>query len=72
MTYVQPDQPMAIPVVPAAVAGWGGTRVVALDRYDVRFPTSLEHDGSDAMNLDPDYSAYAVLHMAIGVVVNAA
>jgi L-fuconate dehydratase len=28
----------------------------------VRFPTSLQHDGSDAMNLDPDYSAaYAVL-----------
>jgi L-fuconate dehydratase len=35
---------------------------VALDCYDVRFPTSLEHDGSDAMNPDPDYSAaYAVL-----------
>ena len=28
----------------------------------MRFPTSLEHDGSDAMNPDPDYSAaYAVL-----------
>ena len=28
----------------------------------MRFPTSLEHDGSDAMNTDPDYSAaYAVL-----------
>jgi L-fuconate dehydratase len=36
--------------------------VVALDCYDIRFPTSLEHDGSDAMNPDPDYSAaYAVL-----------
>jgi hypothetical protein len=35
---------------------------VALDCYDVRFPTSLEFDGSDAMNPDPDYSAaYAVL-----------
>ena len=28
----------------------------------MRFPTSLEHDGSDAMNTDPDYSAaYAVM-----------
>src|SRR6202035_1096042 len=46
----------------AAVDGRVGTRIVALDCYDVRFPTSLEHDGSDAMNPDPDYSAaYAVL-----------
>jgi L-fuconate dehydratase len=37
-------------------------RITALDCFDVRFPTSLEHDGSDAMNPDPDYSAaYAVL-----------
>jgi L-fuconate dehydratase len=29
---------------------------------DIRFPTSREFDGSDAMNLDPDYSAaYVVL-----------
>ena len=29
---------------------------------DVRFPTSREMDGSDAMNPDPDYSAaYCVL-----------
>ena len=29
---------------------------------DVRFPTSLERDGSDAMNQDGDYSAaYVVL-----------
>jgi L-fuconate dehydratase len=29
---------------------------------DVRFPTSRELDGSDAMNPDPDYSAaYVVL-----------
>ncbi|GAA3431390.1 enolase C-terminal domain-like protein [Kutzneria kofuensis] len=32
-------------------------RVVALDVLDIRFPTSLELDGSDAMNPDPDYSA---------------
>ena len=31
--------------------------------HDIRFPTSLELDGSDAMNPDPDYSAaYVVLH----------
>jgi L-fuconate dehydratase len=31
--------------------------VVALRTSDVRFPTSSSLDGSDAMNLDPDYSA---------------
>jgi L-fuconate dehydratase len=37
-------------------------RVVSLDTYDVRFPTSRQLDGSDAMNPDPDYSAaYVVL-----------
>jgi L-fuconate dehydratase len=38
------------------------TRFTSLDTYDVRFPTSLQLDGSDAMNPDPDYSAaYVVL-----------
>jgi L-fuconate dehydratase len=37
-------------------------RVIALDTYDIRFPTSREFTGSDAMNPDPDYSAaYLVL-----------
>lgn len=31
--------------------------ITALETYDVRFPTSRDHDGSDAMNPDPDYSA---------------
>ena len=31
--------------------------VIALDTVDVRFPTSRQLDGSDAMNPDPDYSA---------------
>jgi len=31
--------------------------VIALETSDVRFPTSRSLDGSDAMNLDPDYSA---------------
>jgi L-fuconate dehydratase len=38
------------------------TVISGLDVVDVRFPTSLELDGSDAMNPDPDYSAaYLVL-----------
>ncbi|MGV9559235.1 enolase C-terminal domain-like protein [Streptomyces sp. NPDC003401] len=37
-------------------------RVIAVDTHDIRFPTSRELDGSDAMNPDPDYSAaYVVL-----------
>jgi L-fuconate dehydratase len=37
-------------------------KIASVDTYDVRFPTSLELDGSDAMNPDPDYSAaYVVL-----------
>jgi L-fuconate dehydratase len=40
---------------------------VSLDTYDVRFPTSRELDGSDAMNPDPDYSAaYVVLRTDAG------
>lgn len=36
--------------------------ITAVDVYDIRFPTSLELHGSDAMNPDPDYSAaYVVL-----------
>jgi L-fuconate dehydratase len=31
--------------------------IVSVDTRDIRFPTSLELDGSDAMNADPDYSA---------------
>jgi len=31
--------------------------VIAVETSDVRFPTSRELDGSDAMNPDPDYSA---------------
>src|SRR5918911_3776402 len=37
--------------------------ITELEVLDVRFPTSLFLDGSDAMNPDPDYSAaYLVLH----------
>ncbi|MFK0250901.1 enolase C-terminal domain-like protein [Amycolatopsis azurea] len=38
-------------------------KIVGMEVLDVRFPTSRELDGSDAMNPDPDYSAaYVVLH----------
>ena len=36
-------------------------RITSLATYDVRFPTSRELDGSDAMNPDPDYSAAYVV-----------
>jgi L-fuconate dehydratase len=36
--------------------------ITAVETHDIRFPTSRELDGSDAMNPDPDYSAaYVVL-----------
>src|SRR6267378_4513418 len=39
------------------------TTITRVDMHDIRFPTSRERDGSDAMNPDPDYSAaYVVLH----------
>jgi L-fuconate dehydratase len=39
------------------------TRITHATVRDVRFPTSLHKDGSDAMNPDPDYSAaYVILH----------
>ncbi|MFI1561660.1 L-fuconate dehydratase [Streptomyces sp. NPDC020490] len=42
-------------------------RITAVDTFDVRFPTSRELDGSDAMNPDPDYSAaYVVLRTDAG------
>ena len=31
--------------------------ITAVETFDIRFPTSKELDGSDAMNPDPDYSA---------------
>ncbi|NUP75091.1 MAG: fuconate dehydratase, partial [Sinomonas sp.] len=33
------------------------SRISSITVHDVRFPTSLELDGSDAVNVDPDYSA---------------
>jgi len=43
-------------------------RITRVDTVDVRFPTSHGLDGSDAMNLDPDYSAaYAIVRTDEGL-----
>ncbi|RIH84081.1 L-fuconate dehydratase [Meiothermus luteus] len=43
-------------------------RITELQTLDLRFPTSLSLDGSDAMNPDPDYSAaYVVLKTDAGL-----
>jgi L-fuconate dehydratase len=43
------------------------SRFTEFETYDVRFPTSLDLDGSDAMNADPDYSAaYLILRTDAG------
>ena len=41
--------------------------ITSVKTQDVRFPTSLELDGSDAVNVDPDYSAaYVVIRADAG------
>jgi L-fuconate dehydratase len=41
--------------------------ITSLEVLDIRFPTSRNLDGSDAMNLDPDYSAaYVILRTDAG------
>ena len=43
-------------------------RITGHRSYDIRFPTSSQKDGSDAMNEDPDYSAaYVVLETSGGL-----
>ena len=37
------------------------TKIINMDVLDIRFPTSQDLDGSDAMNPDPDYSAAYVI-----------
>ena len=41
-------------------------RILAVDTYDVRFPTSRTLAGSDAMNLAPDYAAASTGGRAFG------
>jgi L-fuconate dehydratase len=43
-------------------------RITQVEAVDIRFPTSRQHIGSDAMNADPDYSAaYCILHTDSGL-----
>jgi L-fuconate dehydratase len=39
------------------VKGFPVSQIRSIETWDVRFPTSIAADGSDAMNHDPDYSA---------------
>lgn len=42
--------------------------ITGLEALDIRFPTSRQHIGSDAMNTDPDYSAaYCILRTQSGI-----
>lgn len=42
-------------------------RIISVSAFDIRFPTSEQMDGSDAMNKDPDYSAaYIVIETESG------
>src|SRR5436305_11766024 len=51
----------------AVIAASGGqkldtvTTISNVETLDIRFPTSRTLDGSDAMNLNPDYSAAYVI-----------
>ncbi|WP_304454351.1 enolase C-terminal domain-like protein [Nocardiopsis sp. YSL2] len=57
-----PEQPLPTSADPASEGPGTGARITGVRVHDVRFPTSRELDGSDAMNPDPDYSAaYVVL-----------
>jgi len=44
------------------------TKITGIRVFDLRFPTALARDGSDAMNPDPDYSAaYCILETDSGL-----
>lgn len=38
-----------------------GKTITSVEAFDVRFPTSLEGNGSDASHTDPDYSVCYVV-----------
>jgi len=43
-------------------------KILGLDVLDLRFPTSRTHDGTDAVHVDPDYSAaYVILRTDAGL-----
>jgi L-fuconate dehydratase len=42
--------------------------ITGIEAFDIRFPTSRQHIGSDAMNVEPDYSAaYCILRTGSGI-----
>jgi L-fuconate dehydratase len=44
-----------------------GLVIESVETFDIRFPTSLSGDGSDAVHLDPDYSlCYVVITTSKG------
>src|SRR5215213_11981199 len=46
----------------------GTISITGIEVLDIRFPTSRSLDGSDAMNLDPDYSAaYLIIRTDSGI-----
>jgi L-fuconate dehydratase len=38
-----------------------GSKITSVEAFDIRFPTSLGGDGSDAIHTDPDYSVCYVV-----------
>ncbi len=51
----------------SAASKTAGVRITGMRVEDLRFPTSQQLDGSDAMNPDPDYSAaYVILETSRG------
>src|SRR3954451_21177233 len=49
------------PMFASREEGRSSAVITSLETFDVRFPTSRQLDGSDAMNPDPDYSAAYVV-----------
>ena len=41
------------------------TTIIRAEIVDLRFPTSEDHHGSDAVHVDPDYSAAYVVHTMV-------
>lgn len=45
-----------------------GETIKSVEAIDIRFPTSLSGDGSDAIHVDPDYSScYVVITTESGL-----
>jgi L-fuconate dehydratase len=50
-------------ISPSIIHNMSDVTITSFDIHDVRFPTNVTGDGTDAMNKECDYSAaYIVLH----------